>query len=94
MKSSQRDGSHLAVMFLDLDKFKFINDTLGHQAGDELLKQTAERLCSVLRESDTVSRFGGDEFTVVLTDLEQGIDAEFIAEKMLAVLARPYLIED
>ncbi len=94
IRVAQRENTRLALLFLDLDRFKWVNDTLGHRAGDLLLKETAQRLTSVLRESDTVSRFGGDEFTVILTDLEQEIDAELIAEKILAALSEPYQLDE
>jgi diguanylate cyclase (GGDEF)-like protein/PAS domain S-box-containing protein len=79
----------LALVFVDLDRFKIINDTLGHDAGDQLLKEIAARLSSCLREGDTVARQGGDEFVVVLTDLAKAEDAAFVAQKMLDSLAPP-----
>jgi len=90
---AQRDKRCLALLFLDLDKFKWVNDTFGHRAGDALLQEVANRLTSVLRESDSVSRMGGDEFTIILNDLEQGLDAEIIAEKILAQLAEPFFLD-
>ncbi len=94
LKVAQRESSCLALLFLDLDRFKWVNDTLGHRAGDILLKETAKRLESVLRESDSVSRLGGDEFMVILTDLDKELDSELIAEKILIQLALPYQLED
>jgi diguanylate cyclase (GGDEF)-like protein/PAS domain S-box-containing protein len=82
----------LALLFVDLDRFKIINDTLGHDAGDLLLKEIARRLSSCLREGDTVARQGGDEFVVVLTDLAKAEDAAFVAQKILDALAPPCLL--
>ncbi len=98
-----KDGSQppFAVMFLDFDRFKMINDTLGHKAGDELLRQIADRLRSALRNNDSigihhagnlVSRFGGDEFLILLNDLQTSADAVVIAERLLNVLAPLYNI--
>jgi len=80
-------------MFVDLDRFKVVNDTLGHRVGDELLKQVAERLRQCVREEDTVSRQGGDEFVVLLTGLDTSSSAALVAEKILAALAQPVLFE-
>lgn len=85
---AKRTGKSVAVLFLDLDRFKIINDTLGHLAGDQLLKETAARLKSCVREMDVVSRFGGDEFTVLLTELGAPADAEKVARKILKKLAK------
>jgi len=82
----------LAVVFVDLDRFKLVNDTLGHDAGDQLLRVIAARLCGCLREGDTVARQGGDEFVVVLTDLARPEDASLVAQKMLEALAPPVTI--
>jgi len=90
---SQRSQDPVAVMFLDLDHFKDINDTLGHSVGDTLLVELAKRLRLVLREEDTLSRLGGDEFIFLL----HGIDAQaaaHVAQKLLAVIAQPYRIEN
>ncbi|WP_231371689.1 EAL domain-containing protein [Oxalobacter paraformigenes] len=89
---AQRRHEPLALMFLDLDGFKNVNDSLGHNTGDELLKQFASRLKSVVREQDTVSRQGGDEFVLVLPNTDTG-GATSIAEKLLAIAAEPYHIE-
>ena len=83
----------LAVMFLDLDRFKVVNDTLGHSVGDEFLKAVAMRLQSTLREEDSVARMGGDEFTVLLADLKTSNDAAKIAQKVLDTVAQPLPIE-
>lgn len=80
-------GSHaVAVMYLDLDRFKNINDTLGHATGDQLLRMVAERICGCVRESDTVARLGGDEFALILTYVESTESATLIADKLLEVL--------
>ncbi|BBO99898.1 bifunctional diguanylate cyclase/phosphodiesterase [Sulfuriferula nivalis] len=89
---AQRAGSNLAVLFLDLDHFKNINDNLGHRIGDELLIQLAQRLKTLLRDEDTVSRLGGDEFIFVLPDTHPDAAAH-VAEKLLAATARPYQIQ-
>ncbi len=84
-----RHGTRLAVLFLDLDEFKQINDTLGHLAGDQVLRHAATTLVSVVRAADTVSRHGGDEFVVLLTDVGERSDVAVIAEKVLTALAAP-----
>ena len=91
---AHRRGTHIAVLFLDLDLFKQISDVLGHAVGDETLQLVAQRLQSVLRDSDTVSRHGGDEFLALLTEITQPTDATLIADKMLAALAAPARIGD
>jgi diguanylate cyclase (GGDEF)-like protein/PAS domain S-box-containing protein len=97
MTNSARNANLGALLFLDLDNFKTLNDTLGHDMGDLLLKQVAQRLTACLREGDTVARQGGDEFVVVLTDLsldeaEAAIATEMVAEKILASLSHPYYL--
>lgn len=87
---ARRDKAHMAVMFLDLDKFKPVNDNLGHDIGDLLLKQVAQRLLSSVRASDTVARIGGDEFVVLLPSLEQELDATVVADKILHALKQPF----
>ena len=89
---ARREGKHTAVLFMDLDRFKNINDTLGHDIGDGLLIQVANRCHAALREIDTVSRQGGDEFVVVLPDLAQTQDAGMVARKLLAALEQPFLL--
>lgn len=88
------DGDRsLAVLFLDLDQFKTVNDTLGHPAGDRLLREASRRLMSALREDDVLSRFGGDEFTVLIRDAEErGPTVE--AERLLATFADPFTVDD
>jgi diguanylate cyclase (GGDEF)-like protein len=89
MASAKRRGMRLALLFLDLDDFKPVNDALGHALGDEVLKMVAQRLSSVMREADTVSRYGGDEFVVVLSDVSQPSDAGLIVSKLIAAIAEP-----
>ena len=93
VKSVLRSGSSMALMFLDMDQFKRINDTLGHDAGDILLKEVAHRLSATVRENDTVSRIGGDEFTILLTDVHHTSDVLIVAEKLLHAMARPIRIK-
>ena len=83
----------LAVLFMDLDRFKYINDTLGHEIGDHLLKILARRLSECLRKSDTIARFGGDEFAILLEDLESGETASQVAEQLLDVFTQPVHIQ-
>lgn len=86
-------NNHLvAVFFLDLDGFKQVNDSLGHDVGDLLLKAVAQRLTSCLRNSDLVARLGGDEFTVILPGIKQTEDAQLVAQKILATIAEPFLL--
>ena len=92
LKQARRNRTHAAVLFLDLDHFKTINDTLGHAQGDELLRQVASTLAEAVREGDTVARLGGDEFVVILSDLYLADDAKVAAEKLLRALARPVLL--
>ncbi|MCK9379944.1 MAG: EAL domain-containing protein [Sulfuritalea sp.] len=87
LAQAQRSRHRVAVMFLDLDRFKSVNDTLGHAIGDELLKHVAERLTSVVRAVDTVSRLGGDEFVIVLHEISSPDDVVQVAEKVLGALA-------
>jgi diguanylate cyclase (GGDEF)-like protein/PAS domain S-box-containing protein len=92
MALARRHSTKLAVMFLDVDRFKNVNDSLGHDIGDQLLILVAQRLRSCVRTTDTVSRQGGDEFVILLTDLLRGQDAAIRAERILAALAAPYVI--
>jgi len=91
---ARRDQTVLALLFLDLDGFKKINDTLGHQAGDDLLREVAARLRGVLREGDTVARLAGDEFTILLPALNDRRDAALVSEKIVAAFDPPVTIGD
>jgi diguanylate cyclase (GGDEF)-like protein len=91
---AEREGTSFAVLYLDLDNFKDINDTLGHPVGDLLLQSVAERLRANARETDTVSRFGGDEFALIVTQLKQPGDAAILAEKVLAMMSEPVSLQD
>lgn len=97
MSASQHSGRYCALMFLDLDNFKPLNDTYGHVVGDLLLIEVANRLKNCVREMDTVARFGGDEFVVILNDLsldkvESASQAELVAKKIRTSLSDPYLL--
>jgi diguanylate cyclase (GGDEF)-like protein len=89
---ARRAGAPLAVLFLDLDRFKNVNDSLGHDQGDRLLVEAAARLKACVRASDTVSRQGGDEFLVVLPGIDSAQDAARVAEKLIEAIARPFLL--
>jgi diguanylate cyclase (GGDEF)-like protein len=89
---ADRNRRLFALMFLDLDRFKSINDTLGHDAGDKLLKIVAERLRGCVREEDTVARLGGDEFTVILEEIREPEDAAIVGQKILAALTPPVIL--
>lgn len=93
MALAQRNQTKLALLFLDLDRFKNINDTLGHGIGDRLLKSVGRRLISCVRGSDTVSRQGGDEFVILLSQIGQTRDAAAFASKIIDAIAAPYLID-
>lgn len=90
----KRNDTLLAICFLDLDEFKPVNDTYGHDVGDQLLIQVAERIKSNIREEDTVSRQGGDEFTILLGDIESPFHGEQMLERLNRSLAQPYLIDN
>ncbi|MDD5242105.1 MAG: EAL domain-containing protein [Sulfuricella sp.] len=93
MARAERDHKLVALMLLDLDRFKLINDTLGHTAGDVLLMDAAGRIGECVRESDTVARLGGDEFTVILPDMDNAISASQVAQKIIDTLAMPFTLE-
>jgi diguanylate cyclase (GGDEF)-like protein/PAS domain S-box-containing protein len=94
MAQSKRSGKKLAVMYLDMDRFKIINDSLGHYVGDELLKMVGQRLRSELREADTLARVGGDEFNLLVPEINDIQDARNLAEKILRLTAEPFLIQN
>ncbi|SNT00792.1 PAS domain S-box-containing protein/diguanylate cyclase (GGDEF) domain-containing protein [Noviherbaspirillum humi] len=90
---SQRPGKSVEILFLDLDRFKNINDTLGHAVGDRVLKETASRLQAIMRESDTVARLGGDEFVVLVENIDEPLRGAVIADKILAAFIPPFIAE-
>ena len=92
MTLARRHGRRVALLYLDLDHFKNINDSLGHLVGDRLLQKAAKRLLENVRQSDTVCRQGGDEFVVLLAEVEAAEDASLLAEKLIAALAEPYVV--
>ena len=92
--AAQRHRSSLAVLFLDVDRFKHINDSLGHEIGDQVLRSIAQRLVVCVRNSDTVSRHGGDEFVVLLSEVTRAGDVALTASKILAAVSRPHRIAD
>jgi len=94
MRHARRYERHLALLFLDLDRFKTINDSLGHEAGDELLQEIARRLEGSVRESDTVARLGGDEFVVMLPEMVEATQVVPVADKILAAVARPFTLAE
>jgi len=93
LSHAQREGARLAVLFLDLDRFKVINDSLGHNIGDQLLQAVAARVQACVRDSDTVARLGGDEFTVLLPRLHRSDDAAPVASKIIEAIRYPFHIE-
>jgi len=94
IKKAHRAGLKTALLFIDLDKFKEINDTLGHSMGDILLQEAARRISGCVRETDTVARLGGDEFTVILAELDDTGSVERIAENILQNMAKPFRLND
>ncbi|MEJ7816698.1 MAG: GGDEF domain-containing protein, partial [Rubrobacter sp.] len=90
---TKRSGTLMALIFLDLNRFKAVNDTLGHGAGDLLLKKVAERLEGCVRESDTVARMGGDEFSIILDDLTETQQIALVARKIIDNLAQPFVLD-
>ncbi|MDB5937218.1 MAG: hypothetical protein JWQ01_4562 [Massilia sp.] len=93
IKHSARTGLPLALLFIDLDLFKEVNDRLGHAAGDQMLQQVARRICTCVRDTDTVARLGGDEFTVILTDVTLPQHIETIAAEILEELRKPFQLQ-
>lgn len=90
---AHREQSRFAVLFLDLDRFKAVNDSLGHSVGDHLLRTVAQRLHQSVRQSDTLGRLGGDEFVILINGLDQPDDARVVADKVVAALSAPYELE-
>jgi diguanylate cyclase (GGDEF)-like protein/PAS domain S-box-containing protein len=93
MVRATRVGRPMAVLFIDLDRFKLVNDTLGHGAGDRLLKEASKRLQDCVRSGDTVGRFGGDEFGAILADLARPADASLVAQKVIDALSHPFQLD-
>lgn len=91
---ARRNKNKLAILYMDLDKFKDVNDTLGHEAGDELLKEVAKRLKLSIRESDTVARVGGDEFNIILANITHAEDITTVAQKIIESFNENFMIED
>jgi diguanylate cyclase (GGDEF)-like protein/PAS domain S-box-containing protein len=94
LAQARRNGTRVALLFLDLNGFKQINDTMGHSCGDRLLQEVARRLRACIRESDTVARLGGDEFTVLMPDLSHTYDVGIVLQKILGVFARPFMLDN
>ncbi|MEO8505298.1 MAG: EAL domain-containing protein [Acidobacteriota bacterium] len=92
LAQARRNDRRVSVLFLDLDRFKHINDTLGHEAGDQLLQEVARRLKACLRESDTVARLGGDEFVVMVPDLTNESYVAGVAQKIVSAIAKPFIL--
>jgi len=90
---AHRQKSMVGLLFIDLDRFKIVNDTLGHATGDHLLREVGQRLSLCIREGDTVARLGGDEFTIVLPDIGAPKHAEVVADKVLDVFAQPFMVD-
>ncbi|PUB86144.1 MAG: hypothetical protein DBP02_03835 [gamma proteobacterium symbiont of Ctena orbiculata] len=88
----RRTGEMMAVCYLDLDGFKAVNDTFGHEAGDDLLRETAQRLTLCIRDGDTVARLGGDEFLILLADLKDQQESQFILKRILGMTTKPYVV--
>lgn len=92
VRHAERTGSNIALLFLDLDRFKEINDTLGHDAGDQLLQQAAQRIRACTRAEDTVARLGGDEFTVIITGVQRTEDVEQLTQKIITTLSEAFVL--
>ncbi len=93
ISNARRENDRLSVLFLDLDRFKVVNDTLGHSVGDELLKQVANRLRSCLREGDTVARLGGDEFIILLPNINSDDIARLVGKKLVDAIKQPFIVD-
>jgi diguanylate cyclase (GGDEF)-like protein len=93
LAQARRAGHPMAVLFIDLDRFKMVNDTQGHSAGDKLLQEAANRLLQCVRSGDTVGRFGGDEFGAIVSDLAKPGDAGVVAQKVLDAIAQPFKLD-
>ena len=94
IEKAKRNETNMALLFIDLDHFKEINDSLGHAVGDEILKVTTQRLKETIRDEDTLARLGGDEFTIIMEDLKEGHDASVLANKILEILANEINIDE
>lgn len=94
LAKARRDQAYVGIIFFDLDQFKLINDSLGHEAGDELLIQVAGRLKHCIREDETIARFGGDEFLMVLPDIKDPLDCESVAARIMEVLSKPFNLDE
>ena len=94
LKNSKRTDANVAILFIDLDGFKAVNDTYGHGMGDRLLQWVAFELSRAIRDNDTVARFGGDEFGVLLSDFEEKQEVQIVADKVLAAINQPFIAED
>ena len=94
MERARRQNSSIALIYVDLDRFKKINDSFGHSMGDELLKNVSKRLCECVRGSDTVSRWGGDEYTIILTELQTLADAGKVSEKIISIMEEPFELDN
>jgi diguanylate cyclase (GGDEF)-like protein/PAS domain S-box-containing protein len=94
MKRNQRTHSRMALLYLDIDRFKLVNDNYGHKIGDGLLKEYARRLRASVRATDTIARLGGDEFTIILEELKSPTDAEVVASKIIETLCKTMQVED
>lgn len=94
LKAAQRSHFIIGIIFIDLDAFKVVNDTLGHGAGDELLKRVGDRIVAAVREQDLVCRFGGDEFLIMVNQLDKKADVKLVADRIFATFSRPFVIAD
>ncbi len=94
LKYADRQSSRLALFFVDLDRFKNVNDTLGHSVGDKVLQLTAERLNRCVRKTDTLSRLGGDEFTIIIQDINENFDTVLVAEKVVKAFQTPLIVDE